>query len=203
LPAAANSRPSPRQLSPAIVGTVVVAIVAFIGYYAYHHYSLVSPPPTSAANSEAKGRSDPVQPPSAPGPASTPVDPVTATPASAVLPALAAPAPPIPPATPQMTQRRAARQSVEPPETSAAAVPAARPRTTTASKTAELEPPRLGPCTEKVAALGLCTPKPASRSKTQAAAAVPAAVARPQASNGGEPCTDAVAALGLCTPKSK
>jgi hypothetical protein len=203
LPAATISQPSPRMPSLAIVGTVVVAFVAFIGYFAYRHYSLVGLPPSAAANSEAKARSDPVPPPSAPGPASTPVDPVAATPASAVLPAAAAQAPPIPPTTPQMTQRRPARRSVEPPEAGAAAVPVARPQTATASKTAELEPPRLGPCTERVAALGLCTPKSVPRSETEAAAAIPAAVARPQTSDGGAPCTEAVAALGLCTPKSK
>lgn len=132
------------QRSRAIVGTVVVAIVAFIGYYAYRHYSLVSLPPSSEANTEAKGRSGPVRPASTPGPAATPTVPVTAAPTSAV-----------------------------------------------------------SPCTERVAALGLCTPKPVPKNETEAAAAVPAAVARPQTSNGGEPCTAAVAALGLCPPKSK
>lgn len=132
------------QRSRAIAGTVVVAIVAFIGYYAYRHYSLVSLPPSSEANTEAKGRSGPVRPASTPGPAATPTVPVTAAPTSAV-----------------------------------------------------------SPCTERVAALGLCTPKPVPKNETEAAAAVPAAVARPQTSNGGEPCTVAVAALGLCPPKSK
>lgn len=153
LPAAAISQPSLRQPSLAIVGTVVVAMVAFIGYYAYRHYSLVSLPPSSAGNTEAKGRSGPVQPASTPGPAV------------------------------------------------AAAV--ARPQTTNGGKAGELEPPRLGPCTETVAALGLCIPKPVPKNEAEAAAAVPAAVARPQTTNGGEPCTVAVAALGLCTPKSK
>jgi hypothetical protein len=130
--------------SLAISGTVVVAIVAFIGYYAYGHYSLVSPPPSSAANREAKGRSGAVPPASTPGPAATASVPVTATPASAV-----------------------------------------------------------SPCTERVAALGLCTPGAVRKNEAEAAAAVPAAVARPQTSNGGAPCTVAVAALGLCTPQSK
>jgi hypothetical protein len=167
LPAAANSLPSRRQPSShrrqpslAIVGTVVVGIVAFIGYYAYRHYSLVSLPPSSAASTEEKGRSRPIQPESTPGPAATPTVPVTA-------------------------------------------VPVARPQTADGGKAGELAPPRLGPCTERVAALGLCTPKAVSKDKAEAAAAVPAAVARPQSNNGGEPCTERVAALGLCTPESK
>lgn len=203
LPAAPISRPSLRQPSLAIVGTVVVAIVAFIGYYAYRHYSLVSLPPSSAANTEAKGRSGPVEPASTPGPAATPTVSVIATPTSAVSPAGAIPAPPTPPATPQMTERRASRQPVEP-SAAAVAAPVARPQTTNGGTAGELGPPRLGPCTERVAALGLCTPKPVPKNEAETAAAVPAAVvARPQTNNGGEPCAEALAALGLCTPKSK
>ena len=199
-PAAVISNPSPRQPSLAIVGTVVVAIVGFIGYYAYRHNSLVSlPPPSTAANTDATGRSGPLRPAPTPGPAATPAVPVTGPPASAVLPAGAVPAP----TTPQMTQRRASGQPAEPPESGAVAAPAARPQTTSARKADELEPPRLGPCTEKVAALGRCHAKPVPKSETEAAAAIPAAVARPQISNDGEQCTEAVSALGLCTPKSK
>ena len=195
LPAAAISQLSPRRASLAIAGTVVAAIVAFTGYYAYRHYSLVSPPPSPAANTEAKGHGGPVLPASTPGPAATPEVPATATPAPAVLPADAAPAPPISPTTRQITQRRTGRQLAEPAESAAVAAPVARPQTA--------EPPRLGPCTERVAALGLCTPNPVPKNQAESAGAVPPAVARPQTSNGGEPCTEAVAALGLCTPKSK
>lgn len=167
--AAADVQPSLRHPSLAFVGTAAVALVTFIGYYAYHHYSLVKPPPSPAANTEAKDRSGPVQPASTPSPAAAPALRVTATPSSA------GPAP------------------------AAAVAPAARPETTKAS---ELVSPRSGACTEKIAALGLCSPKPVRKKKAEAAA-VPAAVAPPRTSNGGEPCTEAVAALGLCTPKSK
>ena len=173
LPAAAISQPSPRQPSLAIVGTVVIAIVAFIGYYAYRHYSLVSLPPSSAANTEAKDRSGPVQPASTPGPAASPAVRATATPASAILPAGAAPA------------------------------PVARFQTTNPGNAGEPVPTHPGPCTERVAALGLCTPRPVPKNEAEAAAAVAAAVARPRTNNAGEPCTEAVAALGLCAPKSK
>ena len=201
LPAVAISQRSLRQSAPAIVGTVVFAIVAFIGYYAYRHYSPDSLPPSPAANTEVKGRSGTVQPALTPRPAATPAVPVAATPASADLPAETAPAPPVPPATPQTIKLRASHQLVEQPDASAVAPPVARPRIPNAGRAGELEPPRPGPCTERVAALGLCTLKPVPGK--EAAAAVPAPVARPQSNKGGEPCSEANAALGLCTPKSK
>ena len=203
LPAVAIATPAPRRRAPAIVGTVAVAIVAFIGYYAYRHYGLDSPPPSAAASTEAKGRSGPVQPVSPPVPAATPAVPVAETAAPAVQPAAITPAPPIQPATPQTIERRASRQPVERPDAAAVAPPAALLRPANVGKAGELAPPRLGPCTERVAALGLCTLKPVPRQEAKAAAAVPAAVARPQTNNGGEPCSEAVAALGLCTIKSK
>jgi hypothetical protein len=49
----------------ALVGTVVITIVAVIGYYAYRQYSVVSLPPSSAGNignTEAKIYSAPVRP---------------------------------------------------------------------------------------------------------------------------------------------
>ena len=199
-PVAMDSRRSLRRYAPAIVGTVVVAIVAFIGY---RHDAPDGVSPTSAANTEAKGRSGRVEPVSPPVPAATPAVPVAPTPASAVLPAETAPPPSIPPAIPQTTERSASRQPVESPAGGAGAAPVARPRTIDAGKAGALETARLGPCTERVAALGLCTLKPGARLEAEAAAAGPAAAARPQAKNDGEPCSEAVAALGLCTLKSK
>jgi ribosomal protein L40E len=86
----------------------------------------------------------------------------------------------------------AAQPSAIPGSAATASVPVTATPTSTVS-----------PCTERVAALGLCTPGPVPKNEAEAVAPVPAAAARPQASNGGEPCTVAVAALGLCTPPSK
>ncbi len=197
--AAAIPRPSLRQPALAIVGTVVVAIIVFIGYFAYRHLTLDSLSPSAAVNTEAKGRSGALQPVPSQGPAATPAAPVAAAPASAGLSAVTTPAA----ATPQRIEGRASRQPAEPPAAAAIAPPAALLRPGNVGKAGELAPPRLGPCTEKVAALGLCTLAPVARQTAQAAAAVPAAVARPQSNNGEKPCTEAIAALGLCPPKSK
>lgn len=143
LPQPSLPQPALRQALLGIAGTVVVAIVAFIGYYAYLHYSLVGLPP-SAANTEAEGRSDTAQPASNPDPAPTPPVPLPVTPTPAVSSAGAIPAPP----TPQITQPHENREPVEPP---AAAVPAAvaHPQTKDGRES----------CTEAVIALGLCAPK--------------------------------------------
>jgi hypothetical protein len=140
-------QPALRQASLGIAGTVVVASVAFIGYYAYLHYSLVGLPP-SAANTETERRSDTAQPASTPGSATTPTIPVTATPTSAVSSSGTIPAPPTSPATPQIIQPHESREPVEPP---VAAVPAAvaHPQTKDGRES----------CTEAVIALGLCAPK--------------------------------------------
>jgi hypothetical protein len=84
-------------------------------------------------------------------------------------------------------QRRTSDQTVESqPAAATATAVIARPRTSAAE-----------PCTEKVAALGLCTSVPIREAK--AATDRPAAAARPEAADAGERCTAAVAALGLCT----
>ena len=211
LPAAAVPQPSPRRPATAVVATLVVAIVVFTAYYAYRHYAPDSVSATPAANTEAQGRSGLVQPVAPPVPvatpavpvAATPTVPVAATPASAVVPAETAAPPHIPAATSQ-TERSAIRQPVEPPVATTGAAPVARARTNNPGKAGEAEPPRLEPCTEKVAALGLCTLKPTARQEAEAAvAAVPPGAVRPQTQNAGEPCSEAVTALGLCTQKSK
>jgi cytoskeletal protein RodZ len=192
LPAAEISKPSLRPPSRAIVGTAVLAAVAVFGYYAYRQHLRVDVPPLPAASNEANVRGVPVEAGAigrdAAAGATKPAEAGnsagstgTATSPSETPPARTASAP--------ANQRRTPRQPVDSPQEAAASATAiARPQTTNAGE----------PCTDRVAALGLCTP--VQRKEAKAATAVPAAVARPQATNAGEPCTVAVAALGLCTP---
>ena len=215
LPAAEISKPSRRPTSLSIVGTTVLAAVAVFGYYAYRQHSLVAVPSLPPASNEANARAVPVDAgavgrdaaagaikpakagtnavqmddsarfvegatkPAKAGNSAESID--TATSPSETPPARAARAP--------ADQRRARGPPVESLEATAAGATArARSQTTNAAE----------PCTERVAALGLCTSVQSKEAK--AAASVPAASARPQATNVGEPCTAAVAALGLCSP---
>ena len=57
------------------------------------------------------------------------------------------------------------------------------------------------PCTEAIAALGLCTLRPVRNTQTEAVSTAPAAIARPQANSDVTSCTEAATVLGLCAPK--
>jgi len=176
-------RPS-RRPSPVVVGTVVLAAIAALGFYAYPRLSLVDarqPPGAGAENSAA--------------------------PASPAAPLLETPSPETAPPDPTRAaanQPGPGRQPVEAPAAKAAAVAIARPQAIDAGKEGERAPSRQEACTEAGAALGLCVAKSVQKKET---AAVEAAIKRPQATGAGNaggqepPCTEAVAALGLCTPK--
>ncbi len=183
VPAAVISEPVPRRPARAIVGIVVLAAVGMLGYYAYRKQTPVGvlAPPT--ASSEAKARGSSVD-----------AGAINKAQANAVARDVATATSPflIPPAG---TVRAPAKP------VAAAAPPVARPRATDTGKGPEQGPPRLGPCTEAFAALGLCTLKPVPRNEAAPAAAAAAASALPQANIAGEPCTEALAALGLCTLK--
>lgn len=185
VPAAVISEPMPRRPARAIVGIVVVAAVAVFGYYAFRQQTPVGAPAPPSAGSEAKARGSPVDPGTIDKAQANSVARDVAT-APATSPSE------IPPAG---TVRAPAKPAA------AAASAAARPQATNAGKRAEQGPPRLGPCTEALAALGLCTLKPVPRNEAAPAAAAAAASALPQANNAGQPCTQALAALGLCTLK--
>ena len=184
----AARRPS-RRPSPVVVGTVVLAAIAALGFYAYPRLSLVDtrqPPGAGAENSAA--------------------------PASPAAPLLETPSPETaPPGTAAAAPTRAAanppgpgRQPVEAPTAKAAAVAIARPQAINPGKEGERAPSRREACTEAGAALGLCV---ANSVQKKEAAAIEAAINRPQATGAGNaggqepPCTEAVAALGLCTAK--
>ena len=215
LPVAVSAESASRRPSRVVLGTAAIVFVAGIGYYAYRQPAVVGQPVSKAPSADTQGRGEPAPPvptsatPPVPAPATPPV-PVAATPPPEVVPAEPVAAPTIPPAPPQAIERRARGQPAASPEATAGASsalqpttpPAARPRATIA-KPGEPESPRVAPCTERLAALGLCAYRPLARNDARVAPPVPAEVARSPATIGAEACTEAVAALGLCTPNSK
>ncbi len=180
-------RSLPRPRSPVIVGSAALAAVAVLGYYTYRQLSFADAPQPPAASSDASGRSAPAKAgfldrnAAASDTKSAGVDDSAALTSSAASPAplRAAADPP-----------RAVRPPVKSEE----------------AKASEPEPLRPEACTEAAAALGLCAMKSAQKKEPEAAA-VEAAIKRPQTTGAGkaggqEPtCTEAAAALGLCTPK--
>ena len=182
----AGRRPS-RRPSPVVVGTAVLAAIAALGYYTYPQFSLVDARQPPAASGEAGLASPATLPLETPSPKTPPPEAVLADPARAAA-----------------NQPGPGRQPVEAPAAKAAAVAIARPQAINAGKEGERAPSRQEACTEAGAALGLCVAKSVQKKE---AAAVEAAIKRPQATGAGNaggqepPCTEAVAALGLCTPK--
>jgi hypothetical protein len=172
-----------------VVGTVVLAAIAALGFYAYPRLSLVD-----ARQQPAAGAENSAAPAS---PAATLLE--TASPETS--PPETAPADPTRAAA---NQPRPGRQPVEAPAAKAAAVAIARPQAINAGKEGERAPSRQEACTEAGAALGLCVARSVQKKE---AAAVEAAIKRPRATGAGNaggqepPCTEEVAALGLCTPK--
>ena len=90
--------------------------------------------------------------------------------------------------------------------------PRASRRAAAARTASKRETPRAEPCTEAIAAVGLCSTGLGPTAKAETAAAAEGAIALPQESVPRKaeerqqpravPCTEAVAALGLCTAES-
>ncbi len=221
-PAAEVSRSSPRRPSRVIVGTAVLAAIAVLGYYyTYRQRSLIDAPQPPAASSEASGRGAPA------GAGVIDRDAGVGDTKSAeadnssglTSPATSPPETPLAgPTRAAANQPHAGRQPVETQGAKTAAAAITRPQAVTrpqainADRAGERGPSRPEACTEAVAALGLCATKPVQKKEAETAAAVEAAIKRPQTTDAGkaggqEPplpqtCTEAVAALGLCTPKT-
>jgi hypothetical protein len=181
-----------------IVGTAVLAAIAVLGYYTYQQRSLVGTPQPRAASSEASDRVAPAGAGVLDGDAAAGATKSTSAEDDAVLTGPATSPSGTSPATPARAAAndpRAGRQPVKSQE----------------AKASEPEPLRPEACTDAAAALGLCAAKPVQKKEPETAAAVEAAIKRPQTTDTGnaggrEPpnpqaCTEAVAALGLCTPK--
>jgi hypothetical protein len=210
LPIAVVPQSLPRRRSQVIVGTVVVVVIAALGYNAYRQRSPQDEPRPQAGS----GASDPnaftgvVRRDAAVGVSASPSGTGAGRASTAILPSgtsLAAPAPVV------VDQPRTGRQPVESQKAKAAVPAAALPQAVSASKAGTPGGPFVHEaCTEAGAALGLCVMSPARKKTPETAAADSAAVGRAPAtgsrsSGGQEParpqeCTEAVAALGLCPP---
>ena len=172
--------PSARQRPHALVVAIVLIAFSAASYYAYRQRSgLVAREPVPAA-ADVKGHEPPaesntnagtiVKAPAAPEPipsatpvnkgagagvaAAAPVD-VKAAGSDTALPREAGAA-----ARSGAGKAGAARETIEPPAVPATVAPEIARARLDASKGLEKQTPNIGPCTDAVAALGLCTPEP-------------------------------------------
>jgi hypothetical protein len=189
--AAATSYPTPAVALPSaprperrialarspgmIIGTAALAAVVVAGYYAFDRGQIVDASKAPAAAGEVKDGGDSAEavPPASPdttsaevapsGSPAAPLPPVT----HGVAPSAQPPTASVVPTQPASASRPGGAPQPEGPVTSAApaaAAASARPRPAETSPGIERPPPpRLGPCTDAVAALGLCTPEPTQR----------------------------------------
>jgi hypothetical protein len=209
LPAIPRTAPRGRR-SGAIVGTMVLGVLAVVGYYAYRQHSVVDAAQVPSASGETTGREEPVgggsivnreagpargvSNASTSGPVDTPAasntrplptgpersvaairedeavagdarrsrsDMKEASPGDGTGPAKSPSAAATRGAEDQRRTGRGPERS--PDAAAAAAVPIPRSQTPGAGTWIEPPPPRLGPCTEAIAALGLCAPEPTQR----------------------------------------
>jgi len=183
----------PLRLTAGVLaaGAVVVATLAILGYEAYWRYFHVDILLSNVRLSPAVGGDVSARETTAvagsPGRSAAPIDP----PAAKLDIGAASPG-----ATASQTRaapKIAARAPAPPrrPNAQAAAAQAAGLR----------QAPRTGPCTEAIAAIGLCAPRAPQATAAKAAPAVAGKTA-PLLQSGAGPCTEALTALGLCTPAS-
>ena len=189
-PAAPRAEPRIAHRGRSVV-MISAATLGILGASAYSAYRWLADTPPVPAGDKAVGAGGPVVKGAVGEPGGTPTAaaPVSPTPAAVVTPTVAAstPAKSVPPVRPGTAspddasrpgtdpparspgattdQRRsgAEAQDSSPGVASAAPAPVPRPRTAEAAAGFELQQPRIGPCTEAVATLGLCTREPVQR----------------------------------------
>jgi hypothetical protein len=159
-----------------VLGTAALAGIAIAGYYALEPDAAIEAPKAPMAAGEVTGSGDPAKavPPASPA---TRADPAAVTSIAAPVPMVthgvakgAGPAPaasdaPPPDARPPRPTAAAPRENPIVSATPAAAA-GALPRPAESGTGIERPPPAgIGPCTDAVAALGLCTPEPAQGRK--------------------------------------
>lgn len=177
--------------STVLVGIAAAGLVAGAVYYGYRSSTSEAPPSAGTAKSSdagpIKGSNPGATETPAGGSTAAPATPsrtgsITApTPAVVAVPTPAGQVPSVrpgtvtpgdvgqpatapPPGPAGVSERRdAAEAKAAPASTAAAAAPAPRPRTVETGAGFGLQQPRIGPCTEAVAALGLCTREPAQK----------------------------------------
>ena len=166
--------PLSRWRRRAIAGTTALAAIAVLGYYGYHQRPLDEAPQPPAASSQASDSGSSasagvIRQESAPADAA----PIKAEegdkPAS---PAATPPEPPLAGAAPAATTPpRAGRDPVVSRDMKAAAASIARTKAINEGRVSQRRPSRPQPCTEAVAALGLCTLQPVQKKEAETAAA--------------------------------
>ena len=189
-PAAPRAEPRIAHRGRSVV-MISAATLGILGASAYSAYRWLADTPPVPAGDKAVGAGGPVVKGAVGEPGGTPTAaaPVSPTPAAVVTPTVAAstPAKSVPPVRPgTASPDDASRPGTEPPArspgattdqrrsgaeaqdsspgvASGAPAPVPRPRTAEAAAGFELQQPRIGPCTEAVATLGLCTREPVQR----------------------------------------
>jgi hypothetical protein len=161
-----------------IAGTVVLAVLASAGYYAYRERPVLDVPQVPAASGAARDSGGPAATGALVNPSASAGGGVSSasTPTLAVAPPVAADAQPIAPAPEDSVAvirsgtapPGDARSPATAPFASEAATPVpagvARPRSADAGPgILERRPPHVGPCTDAIAALGLCAPEAIQR----------------------------------------
>ena len=149
-PAPVAEPPRYRQYA-ALLGIAIVALLAGSAYYLYHAHTIAEMSALVASGRELKVRDTSTESAPTDTPAATPVAP---SPAAAAAPAI--------PANPQSAlpadaQRKLRATGQIGSAEAAATVDAAAARTKSGNAASATPPQGLGPCTDAVAALGLCT----------------------------------------------
>jgi hypothetical protein len=141
----------PRLRLAVIVGTVVLGVLAAAGYYAYRRPPVLDVPQVPAASGVAKG-----------GVSQAASGVIAVTPP----PPVAAEAQPIAPA-PEGSAAATGSGTALPGDARSSSGPTSSVRRSAEAGPGilELQPPRVGPCTDSIAALGLCVPEAIQRSE--------------------------------------
>ena len=213
-PAAETSKALPRPRARVLVGTAIFSVIALASYFSYRQASNVGAAQSPAASGGASshgGRDGAGVPPQnamvsdmTPGKRNDSIPPMNSATAQSRIPlAGAAPA--------AANQPREGRQSEESRAAKVATAPLARTKGTNEGRVSEREQSRAVACTESVAALGLCTLKPAQKTGAEAAVTIKPVIARSKAADAGragrqegrrqDSCTEGATALGLCAPR--
>jgi ribosomal protein L40E len=213
-PLAGPPKALPRPHARIILGSAILAVLTLASYFGYRQASHLNAAQPTHASSRLDGRGIPddtgvisrnaVASDMAPGKRDDGIQPVST--------AAAQPRIPFAGAAPETaSQPREGRQSEESRAARVATAPLARTKGTNEGRASEREQSRAVACTESVAALGLCTLKPAQTTGADVAVAIKPVIARSKAADAGRAgrqegrrqdlCTEGATALGLCTPR--
>ena len=213
-PAREASGPLQRPHLRLAFGAAIFAAISILSYYGYSKRWLVDASHPPSASNDASGRDSRTDAGVVLRDAAARVTHTAKADERAVPvhPASAERVTPIPGASPAAAIRsRNDREPAMSQESKVTATAVARTKASNTAKSSERGQSRDETCTEAVAALGLCTFRPAEKKETEKAVLGKAEIARPQSAAAGkaigqelprgQTCTTAAAALGLCAPR--